>query len=397
MNAGVCFQMLGGSNTASKTTNTQPVQTNNRSNESFKKEMDKAFDRKQSTINDVSKSNISKKVHDKNDSKKYPENDANSVKNDKNTDPSQEEQALAASQIQQSVIAAENIVDTGDTLQLLQSRGVVNSLLATISGKTESEDLSNVAEDVEGKTKLPFQNNVELVKSAMLKSAQVGKQENQRQNYAETLINSNQMQGENLQKNENSQVKVANLQGTKSDNDEVTLGISDTPEENVVVKANNLDLSKVNIKVAETPIDTTRTDMTKQLADKIMYKLNEGKHEFDLELNPKNLGKVNIKMIFQNGCAELLMTTSNSKAHHLLSMQADTLRGILEASTGTDNNVTVKQTEASEGQFDRDNFQEQSKGQQNQQQQRQEKNLTGDISFSDRLRLGLIDGLDEAV
>lgn len=397
MNAGVCFQMLGGSNTASKTTNTQPVQTNNRSNESFKKEMDKAFDRKQSTINDVSKSNISKKVHDKNDSKKYSENDANSVKNDKNTDPSQEEQALAASQIQQSVIAAENIVDTGDTLQLLQSRGVVNSLLATISGKTESEDLSNVAEEVEGKTKLPFQNNVELVKSAILKSAQVGKQENQRQNSAETLINSNQMQGENLQKNENSQVKVASLQGPKSDNDEVTLGISDTPEENVVVKANNLDLSKVNIKVAETPIDTTQTDIAKQLADKIMYKLNKGKHEFDLELNPKNLGKVNIKMIFQNGCAELLMTTSNSKAHHLLSMQADTLRGILEASTGTDNNVTVKQTEASEGQFDRDNFQEQSKGQQNQQQQRQEKNLTGDISFSDRLRLGLIDGLDEAV
>ncbi len=128
-----------------------------------------------------------------------------------------------------------------------------------------------------------------------------------------------------------------------------------------------------------------------------MYKLSEGRQEFDLELNPRELGKVNIKMIFENGKAQLIMSASNSKAHHLLSMQADALRGILEDNTGLDSTITLKQAETDSNQFDRDNFQEQSNSQQNQRQQQEKKDYTGDISFMDRLRLGLTEGLEEAV
>ncbi|MPN31242.1 hypothetical protein SDC9_178716 [bioreactor metagenome] len=228
----------------------------------------------------------------------------------------------------------------------------------------------------------------------MLK-AQSESQENQTQSTSEALTNGSMMQGEKITEGDSTATDFVKLQSSDSEKQDSSLEQVEIPDENVLAKTNNLDLSKVNIKVAEAPIDTNQADMAKQLADKIMYKLSDGKQEFDLELNPKNLGKVNVKMIFQNGSAELILSTSNSKAHQLLSMQADALRGILESSTGMDSTISLKQAETSDGQFDRDNFQGESNGQQSQKQQQNERNE--DLSFMDRLRLGLTDDLEEAV
>ncbi|MHC1724188.1 MAG: flagellar hook-length control protein FliK [Aminipila sp.] len=405
MNAGVNLQTLAGSNTTAKTVNTQLVNSNNGASNSFKKEMDKAFDRNQSTTKDASKGSLTDKVTSnkalqKTDSKEYPEKNADFARDDQNTDITKEQQVLAAAQIQQPNVVAMNADITAcDALQQMQGEVVTNALLGAVVEKPEinlTEIFGNAEKTGEGEIKLPFQNNVDLVKSAMLKSVQGEGQENQMQNFAETLTNGGQIKGEKVQESGATQIESANLQNLKSEGDDPKLEQVDMPEENVLAKTNNLDLSKVNIKVAEAPIDTNQADMAKQLADKIMYKLSDGKQEFDLELNPKNLGKVNVKMIFQNGSAELILSTSNSKAHQLLSMQADALRGILESNTGMDSTISLKQAETSDGQFDRDNFQEQSKGQQ-QQQQQQEKKMAGDISFIDRLRLGLVDNLEEAV
>ncbi len=404
MNAGVCFQTSAGSNTTAKTGSTQFVSSKYGASNSFKKEMDKAFDRNQSTTNDAGTSSSTNKVtsnkaQQKTDSKEYPEKDVNSAQDNQNMDVTKEAQVLAAAQIQQpNMITVNAQMTTSDALQQMQSEVVNNALLGVVVEKPESnlaEVLSKAEETVESEIKLPFQNNVDLVKSAMLKSAQSDSQENQMQNFTDTLTNANQVKGEKVQ--EGAQTESANLQTSEVETDDPKLEQMDMPEENVLAKTNSLDLSKVNIKVAEAPIDTNQADMAKQLADKIMYKLSDGKQEFDLELNPKDLGKVNVKMIFQNGSAELILSTSNSKAHQLLSMQADALRGILEANTGMDSTISLKQAENSDGQFDRDNFQEQSNNQQNQQQQQKEKKLAGDISFIDRLRLGLADDLEEAV
>ena len=404
MNAGVCFQTSAGSNTTAKTGSTQFVSSKNGASNSFKKEMDKAFDRNQSTTNDPGTSSSTNKVtsnksQQKTDSKEYPEKDVNSAQDNQSMDVTKEAQVLAAAQIQQpNMITVNAQMTTGDALQQMQSEMVNNALLGVVVEKPESnlaEVLGKAEETVESEIKLPFQNNVDLVKAAMLKSAQSESQENQMQNFADTLTNANQVKGEKIQ--EGAQIESANLQTSEIETDDPKLEQMDMPEENVLAKNNSLDLSKVNIKVAEAPIDTNQADMAKQLADKIMYKLSDGKQEFDLELNPKDLGKVNVKMIFQNGSAELILSTSNSKAHQLLSMQADALRGILESNTGMDSTINLKQAENSDGQFDRDNFQEQSNSQQQQQQQQQEKKLAGDISFIDRLRLGLADDLEEAV
>ena len=166
-------------------------------------------------------------------------------------------------------------------------------------------------------------------------------------------------------------------------------------QDSVKMRNEPLDLSKVNIKVADAPIDTTKADAAQQMADKIIYKLSQGKHVFDMELNPANLGKINVKMIFENGSAEIIMTTSSAKAHQLLSAQTDALRAILEGTLGMNNNIEVKQTEQAAEQFDRDNFQEQSneKGQ----QQEEKRKHNEDVSFVEKLRLGLTELELEAV
>lgn len=403
MNAGVFFQTLGGSSIAAKTVSTQSVSTNNSSIDSFKKEMDKAFDRNQSTTNDAGKNSLTNKVASnkaqyKSDSKEYPEKDVASSDNDQITDVTKEEQVIAAAQVQQPVaLAVDADFTTCYALQQIQNESATGTLPGAIVEDSKNgiaDGFGNTEKMGEGEIKLPFQNNVDLVKSAMLK-AQSESQENQTQSTSEALTNGSMMQGEKITEGDSTATDFVKLQSSDSEKQDSSLEQVEIPDENVLAKTNNLDLSKVNIKVAEAPIDTNQADMAKQLADKIMYKLSDGKQEFDLELNPKNLGKVNVKMIFQNGSAELILSTSNSKAHQLLSMQADALRGILESSTGMDSTISLKQAETSDGQFDRDNFQGESNGQQSQKQQQNERNE--DISFMDRLRLGLTDDLEEAV
>lgn len=404
MNTGVFFKALGSSNLTAKPISAQSVNTNNSSIDSFKKEMDKVFDRNQSATNDAGKNSLTDKVasnkaQGKTDSKEYPEKDANSLDNGQSIDVTREQQVLAAAQLQQPAVQAENAdFIPFDALQQMQNESVTSVLSETMMKNSET-NIADIIGDTEkmgeGEIKLPFQNNVDLVKLAMLKE-QGENQENKMQNFSQSMANSSQIQEEKIPEGNSTATDTANLQSADSEKADPTLEQMEIPEENVLVKNSNLDLSKVNIKVAEAPIDTNQADMAKQLADKIMYKLSDGRQEFDLELNPRNLGKVNVKMIFQNGSAEIILSTSNSKAHQLLSMQADALRGILESNTGMDSTISLKQAETSDGQFDRDNFQEQSNGQQNQQQQ-QEKKLVEDISFIDRLRLGLTDDLDEAV
>ncbi len=165
---------------------------------------------------------------------------------------------------------------------------------------------------------------------------------------------------------------------------------------NVLIRGKAPDPDKFNIKVAEAPVNTANAEAAKEMADKIMYKMIQGKHEFDMELNPASLGKVNIKMIFGDGNAEIVMTTSSHKAHQFLSSQIDALRAILENAAGT-GNIVVKESEQSEGKNDRNDLLNENGNKQGQQQEQRKREENNDPSFVDKLRLGLAEGLREAV
>lgn len=156
-----------------------------------------------------------------------------------------------------------------------------------------------------------------------------------------------------------------------------------------------LDLGKVNIKVADAQVRANAPDMPQQMADRIMYNAQNGKHVFDIELFPENMGKVSIKMVFENGNAQIVMTTHTQRAHKLMSQQLEAIKTIIETNTQNQAHVEVKASENASESFDRDNFSQQSE--KNQQERREQSKREETDSFIERLRLGIKGEEAEAV
>lgn len=194
---------------------------------------------------------------------------------------------------------------------------------------------------------------------------------------------------------EKSEVTKAEFKISSKNVKDIKPEVKDSPKEEIgeqfefakVVPEAKLDFNKVNIKVADAPIRAEAPDMPQQLVDKITYNVEQGKHVFDIELFPENLGKVAIKMVFEKGVAELVMTTHTDKAHKLLSQQLDVIRGILETNTQNQASVEVKAGENASENFDKDSFLGQ--GEKNQQEQQKDRKEDSSDSFLEKLRLGI--------
>lgn len=154
-------------------------------------------------------------------------------------------------------------------------------------------------------------------------------------------------------------------------------------------KQEPLDFSKVNIKVGESIVNANSENLGQDIADKILYHTAEGKSEFELQLNPKDLGAIRIKLIFESGKAAVLLNCSNPKTQELLMGNADSIRHIIELQTGSETVVTVKE-DASQNQQDLDGRgQNDRHEEQRQQQQNKDRTVNAEL-FLQQLKLGLV-------
>lgn len=398
MNADMLFQTVASMTTNIKTGNSQSLSdsisgSNSTSSkdqqESFKSEMDKAFDRK----------NTSTKFKDNLNKDKTSQKDVLKQKTDKNdvNDVSDAQQDLAAqAQLQSQNPAIENnvpVIPVIDQSQSLSSESIQPLVGQTmqVQGNEMLKTLAQGEVSEEQGIPMPFQSRIDMVKSAMLKEATT-QQPEQKVSIATTqTANVNQENVESDSTTKNS-AKDELIPQSQKDTSESTK--QDVP---LMAKTEPLDLSKVNIKVADAPIETSQANLADQLADKIVYKMNEGKQEFDLQLNPKELGKLNIKLTFENGNAQVLITCSNSKAQNMMASLTDNIRGILEANTGMTTTIHLQQDDMLQGQYNQDNLNQDGHGKQQSSQQESKNQSSDDLSFIDKLRLGLLDSLEVAV
>lgn len=419
MNAGVLFQMTGGKVSGTEMQKADMSRANAKADDGFKATLDKAVGGKR----DVSPKTQAGKAQT--DNSKKPKEDVAAEKVEVLTKPvvtranaekpqqdqpdmaAVESPVVSAAQIQQVIMAVMNAQNTQNMWSVTETRekSGAGSYFEALAGIGETKDMLSEIMGEEGKIKLDMFDELDFsddLKSLMNKELDIlGSKGDALKDTLKDMLMPKQVKDYMQQAAAVTSTEepvaaleeVENVLTAETEED----GKQEVRETVFSLKTNHLDPSKVNIKVAEAPVDTTRADVAKQIMDKVMYKAQEGRQEFDLELYPKHLGKINIKMIFQNGTAEMMMTTTNSKAHQLLSNQVDALRAILEGNTGLDSSVNVKQAEEASQQFDRDNFQQESQKQQgeNQRREREQKNETN--SFVERLRLGMIDGLEEAV
>ncbi|QEY34341.1 hypothetical protein FL966_04320 [Caproiciproducens galactitolivorans] len=105
--------------------------------------------------------------------------------------------------------------------------------------------------------------------------------------------------------------------------------------------------------------------LSTQLTDKVLYNYKQGNHQFTMELYPKNLGKVSIKLAMQDGVLSVTIQAANPKTQSLLLENSADIKAILQTSV----NQPVQINEAA---HDRAWYEQGQQNQQNQPQQERE-------------------------
>lgn len=144
----------------------------------------------------------------------------------------------------------------------------------------------------------------------------------------------------------------------------------------------------LNFKVGDA-VKLSSPQAAENMAETILVRAGENNREFEMQLNPEELGSVKIKMVFQEGKIHIAMTCDNQKAMDLLSSTSSKLKELIEERTGSEVTVQVEQENETpyheqEKQDGRDD------AQQNASHKQDNKNGTEPMDFIQQLRLGLV-------
>jgi len=147
----------------------------------------------------------------------------------------------------------------------------------------------------------------------------------------------------------------------------------------------------INIKVGENA-QITDAEMAQKVSDKMLAKFAQHENEFEIQLTPKELGKIVIKLVMENGQAHVSMFAENAKTSSLLAEKAREISSIIEQNTGNKTDVVVVDKQEMEAQYQNkegkgEGFTRQQEEQQRQHQRRLQQEQSRD--FIQQMRLGL--------
>lgn len=131
---------------------------------------------------------------------------------------------------------------------------------------------------------------------------------------------------------------------------------------------------------AEKPVET-------QIGDRLVQALQDGETRVEIQLNPENLGKVKVEMIWsKDGGLVVQLHAENRETQSLLSKNLSGLENLLSRETQQEVRVEVPRQEESQ----RQDLYEQQQNQHRQQQEQRQSRHTDSEAFLQQLRLGLI-------
>ena len=196
----------------------------------------------------------------------------------------------------------------------------------------------------------------------------------------------------NIDNNTNSNIeknviveKKSNNEFVKENNEFIFSDIQ--PELQTLQKTSQGDV--IQFKVSDSKLINADT-VVDNLADKIIMRNN---NEFDLQLNPKELGKIHINVVFENGETKVFILCTTQQAMDALAGNTDKLAALLENRTG---NTTFVQVSNEENQLYNQNYQQQEQdgrnnGRNSDEEKRNKNTKTeNSIDFLEQMRLGLI-------
>ncbi|MGB5824011.1 MAG: flagellar hook-length control protein FliK [Proteocatella sp.] len=139
----------------------------------------------------------------------------------------------------------------------------------------------------------------------------------------------------------------------------------------------------IKIKVGDLQ-ETRPAQFIKEVSQKI-YISNAGDNEYEIQLEPEQLGKIKVKISFEQGQTNISLICTNSKTLNLLSENISSLSQLIQDNTKTE--VTVNTQE--ENDYVNDGQRQNEKQQQQEQRNRQNGKEDQNPEFIDQMKLGL--------
>lgn len=196
------------------------------------------------------------------------------------------------------------------------------------------------------------------------------------------------VQGKTVELNSEGESKVSKPVEKASETDEFKFDKDSQTytEENAVsdavksLKTNDLEVVKVKVGDGQ---QVSSEKLIEEVAKSVILKADSA-NEYELQLDPENLGKIKVKLLFEEGKLTVSMLCSNGKTANLLAEGISNLTQAIQQSTRSEVAVNVKE----DNYLNNNSEQNARQNNSNQQNQNQQKNQD-DTEFADQMKLGL--------
>ena len=365
----------------------------NYKNDAFYRFMKQTADTQKTSDSSGSKRDTSTKETSKNDTLDKTE-DSTKSETEKPEDVTKDVQDTKDNMLQQmdlALLAATVSANMVTTQQTQKGKAVVKE------PAVQSEILTQIDANMAQQTKQTAQPNQSIPQNLGEKAVQVtteqpqtmtqetvSKQEVPKEVANTTNTEQNQKQSETVKTDakvittdQTTQKSVTVAKETTQQNDAQA---NTSPDTEATEQASEVTVKKtfsedvITVKVGENA-QINDPEMTQKLADKMLTKFSQNQNEFEIQLTPKELGKITIKLMMENGQAHISMFAENAKTMNLLAEKARELGAIIQQHTGNQTNVEVVDQKTMENQNQNkeqkgDGFARQQQEQQRQHQER---------------------------
>ena len=132
-------------------------------------------------------------------------------------------------------------------------------------------------------------------------------------------------------------------------------------------------------------------ELPEKVTDQLMAKISEGIKEFEIHIEPVNLGKIAVKILYQAGQTTVSIMCSEKRTLDILGRNAGEIGQIIDKNLGGTTTIVVDKQESDYLNQTRDENQQNGRnGEQEQQEGRKKEEGVDDAQdFLQKLRLGL--------
>ena len=182
-------------------------------------------------------------------------------------------------------------------------------------------------------------------------------------------------------------------------------GKTPQPEEELKVQPENTMMTEAAPVMAEAPrteraevpvyenVTTVHVEQPEELpqkvTDQLLSKLAEGATEFEIHIEPANLGKLAIKVLYEGGQATISIICSEKKAWEALGQNAREIGNIIDRNLGEETTIIVEKQETDYLNQTRDENEQAGEEQRKQKENGKNQDSEDAGDFLQKLRLGL--------